>query len=123
MSEVLWREVLAAQADDLALGGTEKRAEEYAELFPAHADTLIPLLNIAEQTSRLLSRRAKPDGEFREELHRSLIAQARQQQATGPDGRRRWIIGAAAFGSAVSVAGLVAYFMWQRNSPAAFKAE
>jgi len=123
MSEVLWREVLAAQADDLARGGTAKRAEEYAELFPAHAEALLPLLNIAERTSRLLSRQVKPDGAFREELHRSLIAQARQQQAAGPDGRRRWILGAAAVGSAVSVAGLVAYFMWQRNSPAVFKTE
>jgi len=127
MSEILLREILAAQADDLAKGGKTKPKEEYLQLFPAQAEELAPLLDIAERTSRLLSVRVEPDAAFREDLHRSLLAMARQQQARGqPDPLwmnipRGWLIGAAAVGSAVSVASLVAYLFRQRQLPTLFR--
>lgn len=121
MNDGLLTDILMAQADDLVRGEQTKRVEDYLEIAPSQADELRPLLKLAEQTYRLLSRRVEPDAAFREELHRSLRAQARQQQtsrALGVGISRRWIIGAAAVGSAVSVAGLVAYFIRQRQYPA-----
>ena len=93
-----------------------------------------------------------PRAEFRRELHRSLVAEARRQQAqrmlaisssapagilTGPQGLpdrlidwisqetsalpgdRRWVLGAAAVGSAVSLAGILAYVLHHRSRTAA----
>ncbi len=121
MNDGLLTEFLMTQADDLVRGEQTRRVEDYLEIAPSQADELHELLKLAEQTCRLLSSRAEPDAAFREDLHRSLLAQARQQQtsrALGVDIPRRWIIGAAAVGSAVSVASLVAYFIRQRQYPA-----
>ena len=93
-----------------------------------------------------------PRAEYRHALHRSLIKQARRQQALGlldlpepirspfvPEAQplpnrvagwitqetasldvdRRWVLGAAAVGSAVSLAGILAYVLSHRGRPAA----
>lgn len=79
----------------------------------------------------------RPSPQFRADLERSLLAAARQQNAqmtmtgfapqaasagsrfTFPE--RRWVIGAAAaaVGSAVSIAGIVAYMLHRRSERAA----
>jgi hypothetical protein len=69
--------------------------------------------------------------EFRDELQRELMAAARQQYAhdllmwyPAPSGQgrssRRWVVGAATLGSAVSLAGIVAaYYVRHRHRQAA----
>jgi hypothetical protein len=72
----------------------------------------------------------RPRDEFRTELLYNLMAAARQQAARdllldtdladGPEGgERRWVWGAATFGSAVSLAGIVAYVWFHRHRQAA----
>ncbi|NOZ05606.1 MAG: hypothetical protein GXP41_04540 [Chloroflexi bacterium] len=128
MDEALLQDVLAKQADDLARGEGAKPREAYLQILPSRAAELAPLLEIAERTSRLMSVQVKPDAAFREELHRELLAMAQQRYPGGwansppwMNVSRSWIIGAAAVGSAVSVAGLVAYFIRQRQLPALFR--
>jgi hypothetical protein len=107
---------------------------------------LTPLLELAREIGRLFSSPPAPRGDFRRELHQSLIAEARRQQAQrslalapvlapGKDApwlhdrvigwisqetatmpvERRWMIGAAAVGSAVSLAGVLAYVLSHRT--------
>jgi len=128
MDDALLQEVLAKQADDLARGGAARPKEEYLQIVPSRAAELATLLDIAERTCRLMSVQVKPDAAFRENLHSELLAMARQRYPEGWANRppwtnvsRSWIIGAAAVGSAVSVAGLVAYFIRQRQLPALFR--
>jgi hypothetical protein len=112
---------------------------------------ITPFLLIAQEVAALLLPLA-PRVEFRQSLHRSLVQQARRQQAQSlldlaeplrtpfvPEGQslpyrvagwiteeaasfdmdRRWVFGAAAVGSAVSVAGILAYMLSHRGRPAA----
>jgi hypothetical protein len=113
--------------------------------------TLAPLLLLAQDIAAMLLPLA-PRADYRRALHRSLIKQARRQQALGlldlpepihspfvPEAQplpnrvagwltqetasldmdRRWVLGAAAFGSAVSLAGILAYVLSHRGRPAA----
>jgi|GEM_PF-789603 hypothetical protein len=113
--------------------------------------TLAPLLLLAQEIAAMLLPLA-PRAEYRHALHRSLIKQARRQQALGlldlpepirspfvPEAQplpnrvagwitqetasldvdRRWVLGAAAVGSAVSLAGILAYVLSHRGRPAA----
>jgi len=128
MDDALLQEILAKQADDLAGGGPARPREEYLQILPSRVADLAPLLDIAERTNRLMSVRVKPDAAFRENLHSELLAMAQQRYPGGwansppwTNVSRGWIIGAAAVGSAVSVAGLVAYFIRQRQLPALFR--
>jgi hypothetical protein len=100
--------------------------------------TLAPYLTLARDLAVVLIP-APPSDEFRATLYHSLIASARQQHAhrlllaprppdaangisermahwvaAAPGADRRWVWGAAAVGSAVSLAGLVT-FMWRRR--------
>jgi hypothetical protein len=112
---------------------------------------LTPLMLLARDIARLLLP-ITLRGEFRRELHRSLLIHARQQQAQrmldlpipGPAWAfdephdlpervvewitqetsaltedRRWMWGAAAVGSAVSLVGILAYVLSHRSKPAA----
>lgn len=101
---------------------------------PQSADLLsvMPFLSLARELAALLLP-LRPAQQFRDDLELSLLAAARQQNARialagydpyGPisidkDGfERRWVIGAAAaaaVGSAVSIAGIMAY-VWRRRS-------
>ena len=121
--------------------------------------TLAPLLLLAQEIAALLVP-VKPRPDFRRQLHHSLLAEARRDQAlrtlslpaTTPESRwadpqgevalslqalhervidwsgqaaasdsvdRRWVWGAAAVGSAVSLVGIVAYVLHLRGRQAA----
>jgi hypothetical protein len=87
--------------------------------------TIVPFLALARELAGLLSPMT-PDAEFRAELERNLIAEARHratQDVLMPafepreGGERRWVKGAAAaaaVGSAVSIAGIVVYVLRRR---------
>jgi hypothetical protein len=118
--------------------------------WPGLSALLVPLLALAREIAALFVP-VKPRSAYRVELHRRLVADARQRQAlhnlaldqaeaearglapqvlsgkvwawlnqeTGgwqPD--PRWMIGAAAVGSAVSLAGILAYLLRHRGRPA-----
>ena len=95
----------------------------------------MPFLSLARELAALLLP-LQPRQQFRDDLERSLIAAARQQNAYGvlaghnypqvvrveQGADRRWVIGAAtaaAVGSAVSIAGIVAYVLRHRSERAA----
>lgn len=104
--------------------------------------TLAPYLALVRDLTALIVP-VQPNAAFRDSLEASLLAAARQQSALEklaiaapaavhpvdpvwnwreflPESfDRRWVIGAAAVGSAVSVAGVVAYFWRQRERRAA----
>jgi hypothetical protein len=90
---------------------------------------LTPFLSLARDLAAMIVP-VRPRAEFRAELHRNLMTAARQQVtrdllldldlAAGPEwGERRWVWGAATFGSAVSLAGIVAYVWFHRHRQAA----
>ena len=96
--------------------------------------SLAPFLALVRELSALLLP-ARPRPAFREALAESLLVAAKQMcalqaldiAAPAPQGsqagaigrERRWVIGVAAVGSAVSVAGLIAYLWHQRSQRAA----
>lgn len=114
---------------------------EPAQTEPAPVLSLAPWLALARDLADLLVP-VQPRPAFRAELERSLLAMARQQQARTrlaiapvaeawpawpgiwadrvaqclrlPDdlSERRWVLGAAAVGSAVSLAGILAYVLY-----------
>lgn len=102
---------------------------------PADMLSVVPFLSLARELAALLVP-VRPAQPFREDLEHSLIVAARQQHAraalvgynqldAAPMERegfeRRWVIGAAAaaVGSAVSIAGIVAYVWLHRSDRAA----
>ena len=120
MSENMVVEVLAAHADHLI--DNEADSEDYLNLFPAHRDELAPLLRIAERVRAVLVPVA-PSPAFEAGLKRDLIAAAIQRAEEQGNGkrvslfrRRGVLIGAAAVGSALSVAGIVAALLWRQRS-------
>jgi hypothetical protein len=105
--------------------------------------TLAPYLALSRDLSALIIP-VTPDDQFRAQLYESLLDRARRQQvqpmllplteedpetgiphrvvrwvANVPGQDRRWVWGAAAVGSAVSLAGLVTYVWHRRGSRAA----
>jgi hypothetical protein len=117
--------------------GTDEEAE-YLTTLPEHQDTLQPLLALARKVKDALAL-VEPDPAFHENLRLGLLAAARQQlvsrlslRATQAEGltksqrpvhlfrrhRREILIGAAALGSVVSVAGIVAYWLHARADKA-----
>ena len=110
---------------------------------PPSWPSLAALLDLSRELSRVLVP-VRPRPEYREELYRRLLAEAHRQEALrllslpagstpelaasqtihwlGPgdrSGGRRWIIGAAAVGSAASLVGLLAYVRIRRHGKAA----
>jgi hypothetical protein len=110
---------------------------------PSRRPSLAVLLDLSRELSHVLVPvQLRP--EFREELYGRLLIEARRQQALqmlalpagspaleeprtmsyraylgyGPEGRR-WIIGAAAVGSAASLVGLLAYVRSRRHGKVA----
>ena len=110
---------------------------------PARWPSLVGLLDLSRELSNILVP-IQPRPEFREELYDRLLIEARRRQALqilalpaeplaleesrtaslraylgyGPESRR-WIIGAAAVGSAASLVGLLAYVRNRRHGTAA----
>jgi hypothetical protein len=113
-------EVLAAHADHLT--GNEADGKDYLNLFPDHRTELAPLLRIAERVRAVLVP-VKASASFETGLKRDLLAAAIQRaeeenkKRQSPLLRRRAIlIGAAALGSALSVAGIVVALLWRQKS-------
>jgi hypothetical protein len=108
-----------------------RRGESHllAEATSGSVVNLAPFLSLArELASSMIPVQLRQ--EFRDELHRELMAAARQQYAydlllfpspatnQGRNGRR-WVLGAATFGSAVSLVGVAAYVWLHRHRQAA----
>ena len=126
-------EILATHADKLN-GGVNEEAE-YLATLPEHRDTLQPLLTVARKVKEALAP-VEPDSAFCENLRLSLLAAARQRSASRLSlraggstksqrplhlfrrRRKEILIGAAALGSVVSVAGIVAYWIHARAAKA-----
>ena len=129
MADREWIEILATHADKLNAGTNEEAA--YLATLPEHQDTLQPLLSLARKVKDALAP-VEPDSAFCENLRLSLLAAARQRSASrlSPRAkgstksqrplhlfrrrRKEILIGAAAVGSVVSVAGIVAYWIHTR---------
>jgi hypothetical protein len=130
-------EILATHADKLNAGTNEEA--EYLATLPENQDTVQPLLALARKVKDALAP-VEPGPAFCENLRLSLLAAAHQRsasrlslraepQAEGPTKsqrpthlftkhRKEILIGAAALGSVVSVAGIVAYWIHTRTAKA-----
>jgi hypothetical protein len=145
MADREWIEILATHADKLNAGTNEEA--EYLATLPEHQDTLRPLLSLARKVKDALAP-VEPAPAFCENLRLSLLAATHQRsasrlslraeptrlsssqaQAEGSTKsqrpvhlfrrhRKRILIGAAALGSVVSVAGIVAYWIYTRVAKA-----
>ena len=128
MDDREWTEILATHADKLNAGANEEA--EYLATLPKHPDALQSLLTLARKAKDALIP-VEPDPAFRENLRLSLLAAAHQRAAprssqtksqrhAQPFSRHRKeiLIGAAALGSVVSVAGIVAYLIHTREAKA-----
>jgi hypothetical protein len=133
MADREWIEILATHADRLNAGTNEEAA--YLATLPERQDTLQPLLALARKVKDALVP-VQPDPAFHENLRLSLLAAAHQWSASRlslrAEGstksqrpvhlfrrhRKEILIGAAAVGSVVSVAGIVAYWIHTRAAKA-----
>jgi hypothetical protein len=120
MSDNVIVEVLAAHADQLIGDGAE--SEEYINLFPTYRAELTPLLGIAERIKATLVPVA-PSPAFEAGLKQDLLAAAIKRAEEKEEKRRvsflrrrGVLIGAAAVGSALSVAGIVAALLLRQRA-------
>ncbi len=119
--EALLQDILEAQADTLAEGGDDT---PYLRLFPHLRTRLVPLLSLARYLQHVLVP-VHPSAQFRESLRAGLLTAARQRipvAAAGGTAWRlqwEWIVGAAAVGSAVSLAGVAAFLIRRAQQRAA----
>lgn len=120
--EALLEDILEAQADTLAVGGDDT---PYLRLFPHLQARLVPLLSLARYLQRVLVP-VRPSAQFRESLRAGLLTAAHQRipaaAAAGGAAWRpqwEWIVGAAAVGSAVSIAGVAAFLIRRAQHRAA----
>jgi hypothetical protein len=112
-------DLLDAQAEKLTRDDADM--EMLLALFPELAEEARPLMALASLLAGALQP-VHPREAFRTGLRRGLIDAARRRQtlrAIAPSERRQpglaWVLGAAAVGSAVSVAGLLAYLIRVRH--------
>jgi hypothetical protein len=116
MEEKVLAEILAAHADQLKKG--QGKGSDYLAMFPDYQEKLKPLLETAEVVSEVLER-VDPAPAFCQSLHDDLLAVGQRRLAEGEPqlargNRRQIFIRAAALGSAVSVAGAIAYLIRSR---------
>jgi hypothetical protein len=106
-----------------------EESHAWAEATSGSIVNLAPFLSLARELAAMIVP-VQLRREFRDELHRNLVAAARQQYAydlllfpapAANQGRngRRWVLGAATLGSAVSLAGVAAYVWLHRHRQAA----
>ena len=112
-------DLLDAQAEKLTRGDADM--EMLLALFPELAEEARPLMALASMLTGALQP-VRPREAFRASLRRGLIDAARRHQtfrAIAPSEKRQpglaWVLGAAAVGSVVSVAGLLAYLIHARH--------
>ena len=103
-------EALAAHADNMA-----GRVGEPITLSGTEEIYLRPLMTVAEQVKRVMLP-VEPSKSFIMTLGRSLVAESRRQQSSARRLRRGMVIGAAALGSALSIAGVVTYVLHKRRT-------
>jgi hypothetical protein len=122
MSDHVVVEVLAAHADHLTSDGPE--SDDYLKLFPAYRAELKPLLKIAERVRAALVP-VRPSPAFEAGLKQDLLeaaiqrAEEREEKKRVSFLRRRGVlIGAAAVGSVLSVAGIVAALLLRQRAMA-----
>ena len=116
MEDKVLAEILAAHANQLRRG--HRKGSDYLAMFPDYQETLKPLLETAEKVKEVLGP-VEPTPAFCQSLHQDLLA-AGQRRLVGEvpqlarSHRRQILIRAAALGSAVSVAGALAYLIRSR---------
>ena len=129
MADREWIEILATHADKLN-GGPNEEAE-YLDTLPEHQDRLQPLVALARKVKDALAL-VEPAPAFRENLYLGLLAAAHQRSVSRlmsltksqrpvrlfKRHRKEILIGAAALGSVVSLAGIVAYWIHTRTAKA-----
>lgn len=120
--EALLQDILEAQAETLAEGGDDAL---YFRLFPHLRERLVPLFSLARYLQHVLVP-VHPSAPFREGLRAGLLTAARQRMpapvaAAGAVQRPpwEWIVGAAAVGSAVSIAGVAVLLIHRAQQRAA----
>jgi len=116
MEEKVLAEILAAHADQLKKG--QGKGSDYLAMVPDYRDKLQPLLETAEKVKEVLEP-VEPAPAFYRSLYDDLLAAGRRRLAgevpqLARSHRKQILIGAAAVGSAVSVAGAIAYFIHSR---------
>ncbi len=109
-------EIVAAHADQLREG--QRKAKDYLAMFPDYQEKLKPLLDTAEKVQWAL-KPVEPDPAFCQSLYEDLLAMARRKMTgevpqSAKSHRKQLIIGAAALGSVISVAGAFAYLIRSR---------
>ena len=118
MEDKVLAEILAAHADQLKKD--RGKGSDYLAMFPDYQEKLKPLLETAEKVEEVLEP-VEPAPTFCQSLHEDLLA-AGQRRLAGEVPQlarshgRQVLFGAAALGSAVSVAGAIAYFIHSRTT-------
>jgi len=117
MGEKVLAEILAAHADQLNRG--RGQGSDYLAMFPDYQEELKPLLETAEKVKEALALVEQPAPAFCQSLHGDLLAAGQRRRAESApqlasSHGRQILIRAAALGSAVSVAGAIAYFIRSR---------
>jgi hypothetical protein len=118
MEDKVLIEILAAHADQLRDG--RAKTSDYLAMFPDYREKLKPLLETAEKVKQVL-KPAEPAPAFCQSLHEGLVAAARRKRAEKAPQlarslRKQLLIGAAALGSVISVAGALAYLIRSRTA-------
>jgi len=116
MEEKVLAEILAAHADQLKKG--QGKGSDYLVMFPEYQEKLEPLLETAEKVKEVLVP-VEPTPAFCQSLHDDLLAAGQRRLAGGVpqlarSHGRQILIRAATLGSAVSVAGAIAYLIRSR---------
>ncbi|MBL7182966.1 MAG: hypothetical protein ISS50_00790 [Anaerolineae bacterium] len=116
MKDRVLAEILAAHADQLKKG--QGKGSDYLAMFPEYQEKLKPLLETAEKVKEVLVP-VEPAPAFCQSLRDDLLAAGQRRLAEGvpqlaKSHGRQILIRAAALGSAVSVAGAIAYFIRSR---------
>lgn len=121
MNERTTREILAAHAEQLNAGLSGPAA--YPAMNSDQLLTLEPLLQLAEQLYHALTP-VSPSPAFVRKLGQELaLAAARSQLSIIERYRREILMAAAALGSALSVLGLVLFYLFrQRDTPGSISA-
>jgi len=117
MEEKVIAEILAAHADQL--NKDRGKGSDYLAMFPDYQEDLRPLLETAEKVKEALALVEQPTPAFCQSLHDDLLAAGQRRLAESAPQLARslgWqiLIRAAAVGSAVSVAGAIAYLIRSR---------
>jgi hypothetical protein len=114
MDDRLMREILMSHADGLNAG--QDRSQDFLAMFPAHSEELASLFRMAGMAKRLLAP-VQPSASCRQYIGDSLTQLTTQQVAHSsmmiqPNINRELVIRAAAAGSALAGAGLLA-LIWR----------